>query len=57
MIEQISLFSKLIDTLYKAKEIQDTEYQETLEWITDIIENENRLKAISYNLSGSSTYL
>ena len=45
MNEQISLFSKLIDTLYKAKEIQDTEYQETLEWITDIIENENRLKA------------
>jgi len=44
MIEQISLSAYLIDALYKAKEIQDAEYQETLEWIMDIIENENRPK-------------
>ena len=42
MISQILLSSYLIDALYKAKETQDTEYQKTLEWITDIIENENR---------------
>ena len=44
MIEQISLSAYLFDALYKAKEIQDTEYQETLEWITDIIENPERHK-------------
>ena len=44
MIEQISLSGKLIDALYKAKEKMDNEYQEALEWITDIIENENRPK-------------
>ena len=44
MINQISVSSKLIDTLYKAKEILDNEYQEALEWITDITENENRPK-------------
>ncbi len=44
MINQISVSSKLIDTLYRAKEMLDNEYQETLEWITDIIENEDRPK-------------
>jgi|SRR5579875_3191227 len=44
MIAQISVSSQLFDALYKAKEIQDNEYQEALEWIMDIIENEDRPK-------------
>ena len=44
MIGQISLSSKIYDALFKAKEMQETEYQEALEWITDIIENEDRPK-------------
>ena len=42
MNTKISLSSKFYDALYKAKETMDKEYQETLEWITDIIKNENR---------------
>lgn len=45
MISQIFLSGKLIDAIYKAKEIQDNECQETLEWITDIIENPERPKS------------
>ena len=44
MIEQISLSAYLIDALYKAKEKMDNEYQEALEWITDIIKNPERPK-------------
>jgi len=51
MIKQISLSGKLVDTLYKAKETPDNDYQkvdndyqEVLEWTMDIIENENRPK-------------
>ena len=42
MNTKISLSSKFYDALYKAKETMDKEYQETLEWIMDIIANENR---------------
>lgn len=44
MNNQISVSSELFDAFYKAKEILDNEYQEALEWITDIIENEDRPK-------------
>ena len=57
MIEQISLSAYLIDALYKAKEIQDTEYQEMLEWITDIIQNENRSKAKECEICSSNIKL
>jgi hypothetical protein len=57
MNNQISVSSKLIDTLYKAKEILDNEYQETLEWITDIIENENRPKYIECEICNSDKKL
>ena len=39
MIDHILLSSKLFEALYKAKETMDSEYQETLHWIIDIIEN------------------
>ena len=42
MNTKISLSSKFYDAPYKAKETMDKEYQETLEWIMDIIANENR---------------
>ena len=45
MTNQIPLSSKLFDALYKAKETMDNEYQELSDWITDIIETENRPKA------------
>lgn len=44
MIKQISLSGKIYDSLYKAKETLDNEYQDALEWITDIIENSERSK-------------
>jgi len=44
MISQIPLFSEIFGALYKAKEKMDNEYQEALEWITDITENKNRPK-------------
>lgn len=57
MIAQISLSSKIYDALYKAKEIQDNEYREALEWITDIIENENRPKYIECEICNSDKKL
>jgi hypothetical protein len=44
MIKQISLSGKIYDSIYKAKETQDNEYDDALNWITDIIENEARDK-------------
>jgi hypothetical protein len=57
MIAQVSLSGKLIDALYKAKEIQDNEYQEALKWITDIIENENRPKCSECEICSSNKKL
>jgi len=46
MIAQISLSvsSKIYDSIFKAKDIMDSKYEDTLAWITDIIENPNRPK-------------
>jgi len=44
MNSEISISSKIYDSIYKAKEILDKEYQDALEWITDIKENPNRPK-------------
>ena len=44
MISQLSISSKVYDAMFKAKEMQDNKYQEMSEWITDIIENEDRPK-------------
>ena len=57
MIEQTSLSGYLVNALYKAKEILDTEYQETLEWITDIIENKNRPKYSQCEICSSNKKL
>ena len=57
MIDHILLSSKLFEALYKAKETMDSEYQETLHWITDIIENENRPKAKECEICSSNKKL
>ncbi|MGP6207904.1 HNH endonuclease signature motif containing protein [Cuniculiplasma sp. SKW3] len=57
MINQILLSSKIYDSLIKAKETMDNEYQETFNWITDIIENENRPKYNECEICGSSKKL
>jgi len=44
MIAQISLSSKIYDSINKAKETLDREYQDASDWITDIKENPNRPK-------------
>jgi len=44
MNSEISISSKIYDSISKAKEILDKENQDALEWITDIKENPNRPK-------------
>ena len=57
MISQLSISSKVYDALFKAKEMQDKKYQEMSEWITDIIENENRSKAKECEICSSNKKL
>jgi len=52
MISKISTSSKIYDSIYKAKEILDREYQDALEWITDIRENPNRPKRNECEICG-----
>jgi len=44
MTSEISISNEIYDSIYKAKEILNKEYQDALDWITDIIENPNRPK-------------
>ena len=44
MISQSSLSNEIYEAIYEAKEIEDREYEEVLEWMTDIIENPDRPK-------------
>jgi len=44
MTSEISISSKIFDSIFRAKEILDSEYEDALDWITDIIENPNRPK-------------
>jgi len=44
MIAQIYLSSKIYDSIFRAKETMDSEYEEALDWVTDIIENPDRQK-------------
>ena len=43
--------------MFKAKEMQDKKYQEMSEWITDIIENENRSKTKECEICSSNKKL
>jgi hypothetical protein len=44
MINQISISCEIYDSIFRAKKITDSEYENALEWITDIIENPDRPK-------------
>lgn len=44
MITQISISGKIYESLFKAKETLDNEYDDALNWIMDIIGNETRDK-------------
>lgn len=57
MKNQIPLSSRIYDSLFKAKETLDNEYQEALDWITDIIENEERPKAKECEICSSNKKL
>jgi len=57
MIAQISLSSKIYDSIFKAKEIVDSEYDAVLAWITDIIENPQRLKQKECEICNSNKKL
>ena len=58
MIAQISLSSKIYDSIFRAYETLDKkseqEFQEVLDWITDIIENPNRPKRNECEICGRS---
>jgi len=54
MTSEISISTEIYDSIYKAKEILNKEYQDALEWITDIIENSNRPKRNECEICGHS---
>jgi len=54
MTSEIFISSKIFDSVYKAKEILDREYQDALDWITDIIGNPNRPKRNECEICGHS---
>ena len=44
MVSKISISSAILEGIFRAKEITDSEYQEAIDRITDILENEHRDK-------------
>ena len=44
MISRISVSSTVLEAIFRAKEITDSEYRKANDWITDILENEQRDK-------------
>jgi len=57
MTSEISISNEIYDSIYKAKEILDKEYQDALDWITDIIENPNRPKRNECEICNSNKKL
>jgi hypothetical protein len=57
MIAQITLSSKIYDSIFKAKGIMDSEYEAVSEWITDIIENPKRSKLQECEICNSNKKL
>jgi hypothetical protein len=57
MIAQISLSSKIYDSIFRAKETINSEYEDALDWITDIIENPNRPKRNECEICNSNKKL
>ena len=57
MTSEISISNEIYDSIYKAKEIMDSEYEDALKWITDIIENPNRPKRNECEICNSNKKL
>jgi len=57
MTSEISISIEIYDSIYKAKEIMDSEYEDALKWITDIIENPNRPKRNECEICNSNKKL
>jgi hypothetical protein len=57
MISQISLSSEIYNSIFRAKEILDSEYEDVLEWMTDIIENPDRPKTNECEICNSDKKL
>jgi len=57
MTSEIFILSKIFDSVNKAKEILDREYQDALEWITDITKNPNRPKRNECEICNSNKKL
>jgi hypothetical protein len=57
MIAQISLSSKIYDSIFRANEMMDRECLNALDWITDIIENPNRPKRNECEICNSNKKL
>jgi len=57
MTSEISISNEIYDSIYKAREILDKEYQDALDWITDIIENPNRPKRNECEICNSNKKL
>jgi len=57
MTSEISISSKIFDSVYKAKEILDREYQDALDWITDITKDPNRPKRNECEICNSNKKL
>jgi len=54
MISGTSKSSKIDDSIYKSKETLDREYEDALDWITDIKENPKRDKMYKCEICGHS---
>ena len=57
MTSEISISNEIYDSIYKAKEIMDSEYEDALKWITDIIENSQRSKQKECEICNSNKKL
>jgi len=57
MTSEISISIEIYDSIYKAKEIMDSEYEDALKLITDIIENPNRPKRNECEICNSNKKL
>jgi len=57
MTSEISISTEIYDSMNKAKEIMDSEYEDALKWITDIIENSQRSKQKECEICNSNKKL
>jgi len=54
MTSEISISTEIYNSIFRAKETMNSEYQDALDWITDIIENPNRPKRNKCEICGHS---